>query len=259
LYHIDRTLIAHAHREGHLLFHVSGANSRVRIKDKDHIVGPTTGVAVNPWEVHTYIPEVPAVGQYALVLYIREPWFTGHRPGTYDALNFGRREFRITPEIALLVKHVVGKVLSGSEDETIEAMLYELAEACRYSSHLHLPQPQPLELRLGVNDFRVRKSIRLLSDCLDADIDMSQVASEAGLSRPHFFKLFHSQVGLPPKLFWNTMRIERAFVDLVQSEKKIADIGFDLGFSSQSSFSRFFCLNTGMAPTDYRRVGHLVH
>ena len=31
-------------------------------------------------------------------------------------------------------------------------------------------------------------------------------------------------------------------------------IGFDLGFSSQSSFTRFFASNVGMAPTDYRRV-----
>lgn len=258
LYRLDRTIIAHAHREGHLLFHIGDAHSRIRIKDVDHHVSPETGVAVNPWEIHTYIPEAPSVGQYVLVLYVRQPWFVGHRPETYSALSFGKREFQITPEISLLVRHVMNVVLTGVEDESLDQLLFELTEACHYRSHLEYHQETAASFKLDVNDFRVRKSIRLLSDRLDTDINMSQVASEAGLSRPHFFKLFRTQVGLPPKLFWNTMRLERAFVDLVQTSKNIADIGFDLGFSSQSSFSRFFCLNTGMAPTDYRRVGHVV-
>lgn len=34
----------------------------------------------------------------------------------------------------------------------------------------------------------------------------------------------------------------------------MTEIGFDLGFSSQSAFTRFFSANVGMAPTDYRRA-----
>ena len=38
----------------------------------------------------------------------------------------------------------------------------------------------------------------------------------------------------------------------------VADIGYDLGFSSQSGFTRFFAANVGMAPTQYRRVAHVL-
>ena len=52
--------------------------------------------------------------------------------------------------------------------------------------------------------------------------------------------------------------MERAIDVLVKTEKPVADIGFDLGFSSQSAFTRFFASNVGMAPTDYRRAAKVL-
>ena len=52
--------------------------------------------------------------------------------------------------------------------------------------------------------------------------------------------------------------MERALNSLVATEAPIADIGFDLGFSSQSGFTRFFAANVGMAPTDYRRAAKVL-
>ena len=52
--------------------------------------------------------------------------------------------------------------------------------------------------------------------------------------------------------------MERALDSLVATEASIADIGFDLGFSSQSAFTHFFADNVGMAPTDYRRAAKVL-
>ena len=104
----------------------------------------------------------------------------------------------------------------------------------------------------------MRKSIRLLQEGLGADIQLDDVAREAGLSRPHFYKLFRTQTGVTPNLYLNTLLMERAIDTLVGSEKPVADIGFDLGFSSQSGFTRFFAANVGMAPTDYRRAAQVL-
>ena len=77
--------------------------------------------------------------------------------------------------------------------------------------------------------------------------------------RPHFYRLFRDQTGLTPNLFLNTLRMERAIAALTETSDSVADIGFNLGFASQSSFSRFFATNVGMAPSDYRRVAYLAH
>jgi AraC-like DNA-binding protein len=45
---------------------------------------------------------------------------------------------------------------------------------------------------------------------------------------------------------------------LVSGIPRLADIGYNLGFSSQSGFTRFFAANVGMAPTQYRRVAHVL-
>ena len=97
-----------------------------------------------------------------------------------------------------------------------------------------------------------------MSDSPCAEIELDDIARESGLSRPHFYRLFRSQTGVTPNLYLNTLLMERALDALVATESPIADIGFDLGFSSQSGFTRFFAGNVGMAPTDYRRAAKVL-
>jgi AraC-like DNA-binding protein len=91
-----------------------------------------------------------------------------------------------------------------------------------------------------------------------AEIELDSIARESGLSRPHFYRLFRTQTGVTPHLYLNTLMMEQALDALVATEAPIADIGFDLGFSSQSGFTRFFAANVGMAPTEYRRVAKVL-
>jgi transcriptional regulator GlxA family with amidase domain len=107
-------------------------------------------------------------------------------------------------------------------------------------------------------DFRVRKSLRILDDALTEGIELDTVARDAGLSRPHFFKLFRENTGITPALYANTMRIERALDRLTRSQTSVTDIGYELGFSSQSHFTHFFSAHVGIAPTQYRAIARVV-
>ena len=86
---------------------------------------------------------------------------------------------------------------------------------------------------------------------------LDSIARGAGISRPHFFKLFKENVGLTPNIYLNTLRMETAIERLIQSSDAVTSIGLDLGFSSQASFTRFFASNVGIPPSDYRRVAQL--
>ena len=92
----------------------------------------------------------------------------------------------------------------------------------------------------------------------EAEIELDSIARASGLSRPHFYRLFRTQTGVTPNLYLNTLIMEQALDALVATEVPIADIGFDLGFSSQSGFTRFFAANVGMAPTEYRRAAKVL-
>jgi len=115
-----------------------------------------------------------------------------------------------------------------------------------------------LERPLTPIDFRVRKSLRLLDGSLTQRIELDSVARDAGLSRPHFYKLFRENTGVTPALYANTMRVERALDRLMGSQVSITDIGFELGFTSQSHFTHFFAANVGIAPTLYRTIARVV-
>jgi transcriptional regulator GlxA family with amidase domain len=54
------------------------------------------------------------------------------------------------------------------------------------------------------------------------------------------------------------VRVERALDRLMGSQVSITDIGFELGFSSQSHFTHFFAANVGIAPTLYRTIARVV-
>ncbi len=257
LYHLDKPMIKHVHREGHLCFWVAGAAATTMIDGVPCKLSPDTGAAINPWQIHNYAPDDRGVGQHLLVLYIRESWFEGCGGSAVGSLRFGRAEIQMTPRIANLVARVVMRLTSRGKTDYLDGDLFDLTSESFVQSRLLTPAD-----RRGsstVIDFRVRKSIRHMADNVGDPRDLGRVARWSGISRPHFFKMFRDQTGVTPKLYWNTLRMERALVDLAETPKPITDIGLDLGFSSQSSFSRFFALNTGLSPTEYRRAAHVLH
>ena len=139
----------------------------------------------------------------------------------------------------------------------LDGELRQLIDSC-YEESWRIVELMPERRCAEVTDFRVRKCIKLMSDSPCAEIELDDIARESGLSRPHFYRLFRSQTGVTPNLYLNTLLMERALDALVATESPIADIGFDLGFSSQSGFTRFFAGNVGMAPTDYRRAAKVL-
>ncbi len=102
----------------------------------------------------------------------------------------------------------------------------------------------------------MRNSVKLMQHRVSERIVLDEIAKDSGLSRPHFYKLFRQQVGITPNIYLNTLRMESALQRLTTSHDAVTDIGLDLGFSSQASFTRFFIANAGIAPSDYRRVVH---
>ena len=96
-----------------------------------------------------------------------------------------------------------------------------------------------------------------LSNGLCESVELDNVAREAGLSRPHFYKLFRQQVGVTPNIYLNSLRMERAIERLTGTTEAVSAIGLDLGFSSQASFSRFFIANGVVPPSTYRRSAQI--
>ncbi len=257
LYKLNRALATHAHREGHLTFHVQGTPSQVTVTDVPRLLGPGDAVAVNPWQAHSFEPGDCERGTLFLVLYIKPIWFLEAGRCAQSALRFGRADIEVTAPIHRLV-HLIASLLMDDERSTLfDGYLYELTRECFDQTWQWAPeQNAPNETRYGSRDYRVRNSIRLMQQRISDDLVLDDIARDAGLSRPHFYRLFRQHVGLTPNIYLNTLRMETAIDRLTRSSDAVTSIGLDLGFASQASFTRFFTSNVGIPPSDYRRAAH---
>ena len=255
LYTMDRTMVSHAHREGHLLFHVHGNPGEVYVDGCPIPLGPGQAVAVNPWQAHYYHQPVPGGQTLVLVLYIRSSWFWSAMGTQTAALRFGRAAIQVSDELARLAD--VSAMLDRSPDEAaINDWLLALTQYC-FDQSWH--RSDPAERFASAPDFRLRKAIQLLEQRVCEPVELDRVARETGLSRPHFYKLFRQQVGVTPNIYLNSLRMERAIERLTRTTEAVASIGLDLGFSSQASFSRFFIANGVVPPSAYRRSAQLAY
>ena len=109
----------------------------------------------------------------------------------------------------------------------------------------------------SIHDLRLRKATQFLEQRACEAVEPDTIAREAGLSRPHFYKLFRQQVGVTPNIYLNSLRMGRAIERLTGTNEAVAAIGLDLGFSSQASFSRFFIANGVVPPSAYRRSAQI--
>ena len=268
LYAMSRTMVPHVHREGHLIFHIKGPPGEVVVDGRHYPLSNGQGVAISPWQGHYYRSLNTAHPTLALVLYIRPSWFLDAGKSGSASLRFGRVRLDIDDRLSRLIGGTADALLNTDDSEcasqksttetkcnpVVEDCLCSLTQSCFDQSWLWLAQRCDRSgSGLSPRDFRVRNALKLLRQRLCDPPELDVIAREVGLSRPHFYKLFRQQVGVTPNLYVNALRMERAIYKLSESRELISDIGLDLGFSSQASFSRFFIANGVVPPSTYRR------
>lgn len=100
--------------------------------------------------------------------------------------------------------------------------------------------------------------MRQLVACIDAHLGvpmtLQALAGIVGLSPGHFARKFQLSAGVSLNRFVNGRRIAASFPLLRTAVHPLSAIALDLGFSSQSNFTRLFSHRTGMSPQQFRRL-----
>jgi AraC-like DNA-binding protein len=255
VYSFDRPMRTHAHREGHLIFHLSGPPAVLTVAGVPCLADQSAGVAINPWQPHSFQPcrhDEPGI---FLVAYICDRWLDRGEEDRGD-LRFGTNQIQFGATIRTIASGLAHSLVAGANYRIVDRGLNELFEACLDNSWANGVR-RGRATRPAV-DFRVRKSLRLLNNNLRQGIEIEAMARDVGLSRPHFFKLFRENTGVTPALYANTMRIERALDCLTGSQASVTDISTELGFCSPNHFTHFFAAHVGIAPTLYRTIARVV-
>jgi AraC-like DNA-binding protein len=98
----------------------------------------------------------------------------------------------------------------------------------------------------------VKRAREYLDESFAADVSLSRLGAVAGLSPFHLARAFESEVGLPPHVYLETVRIARARA-LLDRGRPIAEVALDIGYADQSHFTHRFKRVVGIAPGQYVR------
>ncbi len=87
---------------------------------------------------------------------------------------------------------------------------------------------------------------------------IKEVARTYGLSPQYFRRLFKSYVGVSPKQYLTTLKIQRSKCLLLHREHSVTEVAMGLGFASTQQFSKVFRKITGLSPSTWRKT-YLLH
>jgi AraC family transcriptional regulator len=105
----------------------------------------------------------------------------------------------------------------------------------------------------GLSPKVLLRTIERLRSDNDADVSLSALASDAGLSRFHFCRSFKESTGLSPHAWLRQYRLEQAMNMLRETDEPVVSIAAVLGYSSQTAFAAAFKKLTAETPSDWRR------
>lgn len=243
-FEITEPVAEHAHPHVHMLFKLGGGDRHMLVEGMAAEVTDARCLLINPWQKHSDIAAQPGGPTLMLVLYLDATWIA-ERLGVY-AVGFDALTGSVTATMLALVREI-GAAVAGQialDDAALEAMIGRLA-ADAAADHL-------VDRRTGLADYRIRHALRKLRERPHLHIDYKNVARDVGLSRSRFYEQFRSSVGVAPNMFVDGLVLEEAY-SLMESDRPLDEIASDLGFSAQSSFTRFFRDRVGFPPSTLRR------
>ncbi|MCP5100137.1 MAG: AraC family transcriptional regulator [Chloroflexi bacterium] len=107
------------------------------------------------------------------------------------------------------------------------------------------------------NRFRsIEPTLDFLRQNMDKPLTVAMMADHAGLSTPHFSRLFKNQTGYSPMDYFIHMKVQKASSLLYFSEMTVREIAMMVGYDDPYYFSRLFKKVAGTSPTAARQESH---
>lgn len=95
-------------------------------------------------------------------------------------------------------------------------------------------------------------AVQYITERLNTDIGIEEVASRIGISSSYFCLLFKNRFAMTFVEYVTLQRIEAAKFMLESTGKSIAVIGAGIGYQERRYFTKVFQKQTGMSPKEYR-------
>lgn len=144
----------------------------------------------------------------------------------------------------------------ASEGWPLGRLYADLTAASLASQLLRRHAADPVDfgpLRGGMPMLQLRRAMEYMTDHLDRDLSLEEIAQEVGLSPFHFAREFRALTSQTPYQYLLDQRMERAKHLLKNQAWTVQEIATMTGFHSPVNFVRTFRQRVGATPGAWRR------
>lgn len=107
------------------------------------------------------------------------------------------------------------------------------------------------------SDKRLQNVINYINENYSKNITLDDIALACGYSKYRLCHIMKKKYGTSPIIYLTKCRINQACLLLIETDKSIKEIMYEVGFNNQVSFFRLFKNHTNYTPTEYRRLHKL--
>lgn len=137
---------------------------------------------------------------------------------------------------------------SGSELRLRAVLMEMLVELIRWEER----KGRPIPAAQRTTDWKpIEKALHFLQEHYAEPVYADQLAVEAGVSVSRLRITFREVMGMPWVHFLQAYRVHQACVLLNETDRRVTEVAFKVGFDSLSHFNTAFHHFAGMSPSDY--------
>ncbi|MGQ9473365.1 MAG: helix-turn-helix domain-containing protein [Candidatus Caldatribacteriaceae bacterium] len=229
-------------KSGSCTIQVDGANLHFK---KNEVMFIPSGV------LHSFCAEMPQGVEFAVIQFwpFDEDFFR-HLLNHHPIGRFTLSEFSVSFFLELF--HKLQREIASEfpfAEVQCRALVEEIAVfLLRSNSFSPLPDLSPQQREV------VERALRFMHEHSHDITHVKEVARAYGLSPQYFRRLFKHHVGVSPKRYLTTLKIQRSKCLLLHEEQSVTEVAMDLGFGSTQQFSKVFRKVTGLSPSIWRKM-----
>ncbi|MGL6104611.1 GH39 family glycosyl hydrolase [Romboutsia sp.] len=179
-----------------------------------------------------------------------------------DRINFKCKSFEHSDDDNrfVLIRKILAEIIYNYMKENngycikINSLLHELVYIIinRFKSSIEKRYDQKSYKYLE----RLNRVTEYLRKNYNSDITLSQIANMEYLSPQYFSKFFEKYMGVNFLTYLNSIRLEYAVKDLINTDYNITDIALNNGFANVKSFTSLFKNIYSETPSSYRKKSY---
>ena len=156
-----------------------------------------------------------------------------------------------TTERLVMFDDIISHIeLSFNDDNIVYANTSFAHFLATFKSSVFNPKPKKQS-----EEDPISKIIVYMKSHLQETLTLEQLASEAGMSPSHFSAVFRQKVQNSPVSFFTFLKIQQSCRLLENSEMRIKEVAYQIGYNDPYHFSRVFTTLMGMSPREFRNMG----